>query len=65
MPMIKGVLWVPVGTARRQLAVSRQRVYELIGQGKLVSLDLDGTILVSQESVNARLDAMQKRFFDV
>lgn len=64
MGLIKGVQWVPVGTARRQLSVSRQRVYELIGAGKLVSMDLDGTVLVSQESIQARIDAIQGRLMD-
>jgi len=61
---IKGINWVPVGTARRMLSVSRQRVYELIAAGKLISYDMDGVILVSQESIQARLDAMQRRLFD-
>lgn len=65
MPMVKGVQWIPVGTARRLLSVSRQRVYELIAAGKLVSVDLDGVILVSAESVQARCEMMQRRLLDV
>jgi hypothetical protein len=61
---IRGIQWVPVGTARRILGVSRQRVYELIAAGKLSSYVLDGVILVSQESIQARVDAMQRRLFD-
>jgi hypothetical protein len=64
MSMIKGVQWVPVSTARRQLSVSRQRIYELIGAGKLTSVYLDGVVLVSQGSIQARIDAMQGRLID-
>jgi hypothetical protein len=59
--MIKGVAWVPVSTAKRQLSVTKQRVYELIRDGRLVSMELDGTVLVSQESIQARIDALQGR----
>jgi hypothetical protein len=40
--------------------VSRQRCYQLIDQGKLVSMEMDGTILVSAQSVAARRALMAK-----
>lgn len=48
------VRWVPVGCAGRDLKVSRQRIYQLIESGALVSCKLDGTVLVSQRSIEAR-----------
>lgn len=51
--------WVPVGTARKLLGVSRQRVYALISEGKLTARDMDGTVLVSHQSVRSRIALMQ------
>jgi len=47
--------WIPVCSARKLLGVSRQRVYALIAEGKLMARDMDGTVLVSHQSVRARL----------
>lgn len=51
---ITGINWVPAGTAARMLGVSRQRVYALCELGKLSAQDLDGTVLISLASINAR-----------
>jgi len=64
MVQVKGIAYIPVQTASRQLSVSRQRVYQLIEGGKLVAIEMDKTVLVSQESVTARIDAIQGRLFD-
>lgn len=47
--------WIPVSVARTLLMVSRQRVYQLIEAGALVAQNANGTVLVSQRSVEARI----------
>lgn len=49
------VKWLPVSAVAKTLSVSRQRVYSLIDQGKLSSIKIDGTVLVSERSVSMRL----------
>jgi len=53
------VKWVPVATAARQLKVTRQRIYQLVGQGELLGMKVDRTWLVSLRSVNARIGQLQ------
>ena len=48
------VKWIPVSAARKMLGVSRQRVYQLIEHGVLLSMKVDNTILVSHKSVVSR-----------
>jgi hypothetical protein len=46
--------WVPVSTASKLLKVSRQRIHVLIARGSLASQKVDGTVLVSYESIDRR-----------
>jgi hypothetical protein len=48
------VKWIPVSAAGKMLGVSRQRVYQLIDQGVLLSMKVDKTVLVSHKSVVTR-----------
>lgn len=47
--------WIPVRTAASMLGVSRQRVYQLVAKGALTGRSVDGTVLVGQRSVEARV----------
>ena len=59
--MMEGtVAWVPVRTAAHMLGVSRQRVYQLLDDGKLMGRDIDGTILVSQRSIEGRIALLER-----
>jgi hypothetical protein len=49
------VQWIPVRTAAALLAVSRQRVARLCKFGQLESILIDGTRLVSHQSVMERI----------
>jgi hypothetical protein len=49
------IRWIPVSQARMLLRVTRQRVYQLIGQGALVSMKVNESVLVSLRSVEARI----------
>lgn len=49
------VKWLPVSAAAKTLGVSVQRVYVLVSKGQLASLQVDKTILVSANSIRARL----------
>lgn len=42
---------VPAGVAARLLDVSRQRVYDLCKQGTLRTVDLDGSMLITENSL--------------
>jgi hypothetical protein len=46
--------WVPVRSAATLLGVSKQRVHQLIESGALSSRKMDGTVLVSLQSVSKR-----------
>lgn len=50
------VRWVPVSHVARVLGVSRQRVYQLIRRGQLASISINGKVLVSVDSVMARVE---------
>jgi hypothetical protein len=52
--------WVPISTAAKLLGVSRQRIYQLIGQSKLGSRKVDCTVLVSAVSIEQRMRSMEK-----
>lgn len=54
------VKWVPVGVARRALLVSRQRVYQLLQEGRLAGIRVDGQLMVSSSSISERLERMRK-----
>jgi len=43
--------WLPVSEVRKMLGVSRQRVYELIGVGRIASVKMGLTVMVSRETV--------------
>lgn len=47
------VKWIPVRTAAQMLGVSMQRVYQVVDDGTLLSMKLDGNVLVSRKSVEA------------
>jgi hypothetical protein len=47
--------YVPVGTARKMLNVSRQRIYQLLTDGKLNGYQQDGTWLVRLISIHSRI----------
>jgi hypothetical protein len=49
------VKWIPVRAAAKLLQVSRQRVARLCKTGGLLSVNYDGTVLVSLRSVENRL----------
>lgn len=49
------VRWIPVAAAATYLRVTRQRVYQLLSAGALVSIRVQGTVLVSYRSVEARI----------
>lgn len=51
---------VPVATVRKMLRVSKQRVYQLLGEGKLSGYQQDGVWLVSARTVEARLALLEK-----
>jgi len=51
-----------VRTASKMLRVSKQRVYQLIQKGMVAAQTMDGTVLVSRDSVSARL-RMQEGLF--
>lgn len=55
--------WVPTAIARRMLGVSRQRVYQLVTEGKLASQEIDGVIMISVQSIKDRQTG-QRRMFD-
>jgi excisionase family DNA binding protein len=50
------VKWVPVSHVARVLGVSRQRVYQLIRSGRLAAVVINGRVLVSVDSVMARVE---------
>lgn len=52
--------WVPVRTAAKQLRVSRQWVYVLVLTGRLAGRTVDGTVLISEGSVQAYAKARRK-----
>lgn len=52
--------WIPVSAAAKLLLVSRQRVYQLIDAGALVAQSVDGTVLVSQRSIEARIALLRE-----
>lgn len=51
---LAGIDWIPVRSAAKTLDVSRQRIYNLCNEGKLVSIKIEGVLLVSVASVNDR-----------
>jgi hypothetical protein len=52
--------WIPVRSAAKMLGCSRQRVAKLCKTCQLVSMNVDGTVLVSAESVRQRVAASQR-----
>jgi archaeosine-15-forming tRNA-guanine transglycosylase len=46
------IKWVPVATAVRMLKVTKQRVHELMAEGRLRNVTMDGTRLVSLRSLS-------------
>lgn len=53
------VKWIPVSAAAKSLKVSRQRIYQLVGEGVLVAVKVDRTWLVSARSVSSRVGQME------
>jgi len=56
-----GVAWVPVRTAASSLGCSRQRIYALCQEGKLMMQSIDGTVLVSVQSIDGRLAMLGRK----
>jgi hypothetical protein len=42
--------WVSMATARRMLGLTRQRIYQLITEGKLIGIQTDGQWLINRRS---------------
>ena len=57
----RGIGWIPVRTAASILGCSRQRVYKLSEEGKLMTQSIDGTVLVSVQSIEGRLAMLGRR----
>lgn len=58
MAELKGVnlrQWVPTATAMRMLKVTKQRVYQLRKAGLVRSVVIDGTIMISLQSIEERI----------
>lgn len=53
------VKWIPVSAAAKALGVSKQRVYQLVGEGLLVAVKVDRTWLVSARSVDGRIGQLE------
>ena len=53
------IKWVPVRYAVTVLGISRQRVYRLIKLGRLTSRTVEGTVLINDKSIEARLALMR------
>lgn len=51
---MSGLRWVPTAVARRQLGVSRQRIYQLVQAGRLASCRVDGVLMISSVSLEER-----------
>jgi archaeosine-15-forming tRNA-guanine transglycosylase len=49
------IKWVPVATVVRMLKVTKQRVHDLMAEGRIRSVTMDGTRLVSLRSLNEYL----------
>lgn len=47
--------WIPVSQAAAQLLVSRQRIHQLLEEGKLIGKKVGTIWLISQQSVKARV----------
>lgn len=53
--------YVPVGTARKLLNVSKQRIYQLLADGKLNGYQQDGTWLIRLVSIHQRLSYLKSQ----
>jgi excisionase family DNA binding protein len=56
------VLWVTTAIARRMLGVSRQRVHQLIKEGRLRSTKVHGSLMVATRSIEARINGQEEMF---
>ena len=54
--------WVSTAIARRALGVTRQRVYQLVDDGKLASCRIHGQLMISSASIDARLSGQEELF---
>lgn len=52
--------WVPVSVAADELGVRRQRIHQLLKDGKLVGKKLNNTVLVSLRSIEARIALLRE-----
>jgi excisionase family DNA binding protein len=55
---------VPVAEAAAQLGISRQRVYELVREGKLGYVRSGRTILISAQAIRERKGVIEQRLYD-
>jgi len=51
--------WLPVSAVCQMLLVSRQRVYQLVAEGKLTAMKVNSTWMVLRRSVEARLALLE------
>jgi excisionase family DNA binding protein len=52
--------WVPVSSAAKSLGVSRQRIYQLTESGLLTWCKIGSVVLISNESINARMQKIRR-----
>jgi len=52
--------YVTTGTAGKMLGVSRQRIHQLLSEGKLSAVMCDGRHMVSARSIEARLALLEQ-----
>lgn len=58
---LAGIDWIPVRSAAKGLKISRQRIYQLANNGKLVSIRVEGIVLISAASMHDRLIKMVRK----
>ena len=51
--------WLPVSAVCQMLLVSKQRVYQLVAEGKLTAMKVNSTWMVLRRSVEARLALLE------
>jgi hypothetical protein len=54
------IAWVPVATACRMLRISRQRIYQLLSEGKISGRMCDRVWLINQTSIDSRIALLER-----
>lgn len=57
----KAVRWVGTSVARKILGVSRQRVYQLVRDGRLAGCRVDGVLMISVVSIEERVNWLKNQ----